>query len=58
MYLLEILIECGFDVSQIEAPSFSLWPEPGWMSERAILDPFFTDWISLNLRISPGKLML
>ncbi|KAH8753749.1 ankyrin repeat-containing domain protein [Hyaloscypha sp. PMI_1271] len=57
MILLESLIQSGFDVSEIEAPSFALWPQPcspNWIALDITPDPFFVDWISMNLKICPG----
>jgi len=58
MILLESLIQSRFDVSEIEAPSFALWPvpcSPNWIALDITPDPFFVDWISMNLKICPGE---
>ena len=58
MILLEELIRSGFDVSEIEAPSFGMWPlpcSPGWLALDMTPDPFFVDWISKNLENCPGE---
>ncbi|KAH9208152.1 ankyrin repeat-containing domain protein, partial [Leptodontidium sp. 2 PMI_412] len=57
MILLEELIRSGFDVSEIEAPSFAMWPlpcSPDWLALDRTPDPFFVDWISKNLENCPG----
>jgi hypothetical protein len=60
--LLDDLLYFGFDASEIEAPSFSLWPEPSPPWYEATngniyrRDPFFIEWISKNLAVCPGKL--
>jgi hypothetical protein len=59
MDLLNDLLCFRFDVSEIEAPSFSLWPQPcspNWYGAGITPDPFFIDWISKNLDVCPGKL--
>lgn len=58
MILLEELIRSGFDVSEIEAPSFAMWPlpcSPNWLALDITPDPFFVDWISKNLENCPGE---
>jgi hypothetical protein len=58
MILLEDLIQSGFDASEIEAPSFALWPKPcspNWLALEITPDPFFVDWISINLKVYPGE---
>jgi hypothetical protein len=57
--LIEDLIRFGFDASEIDAPAFSLWPEPcrvGYNILNLEPDPFFVEWISKNLEVCPGKL--
>jgi hypothetical protein len=58
MALLHDLIHLGFDASDIEAPSFSHWPEPcspNWIAEDITPDPFFVGWIAENLKVCPGE---
>jgi hypothetical protein len=57
--LTEDLIRFGFDASEIDAPTFSLWPEPCRVGHNILNlepDPFFVEWISKNLEVCPGKL--
>lgn len=59
--MIQELISFGFDPSEIEAPCFSDRPLshlPDWTEfpyYRPINDPFFVDWISENLKVSPGE---
>ncbi|RDL36101.1 uncharacterized protein BP5553_06713 [Venustampulla echinocandica] len=57
--LLGDLLHFGFDASEIEAPLFSHLPKPCPPSLSVTgtnSDPFFINWISKNLEVSPGKL--
>jgi hypothetical protein len=59
MALLDDLLYFGFDPSGIEAPSFSRWPKPcssDWGAAGMVPDPFFIEYISMNLKVCPGKL--
>jgi ankyrin repeat protein len=55
------IVRSGFDASEVEAPSFSKWPmpcSPDWSSEAFTPDPFYVDWISMNIGISPGGVIM
>jgi hypothetical protein len=56
--LLELILESGFDPSNIASPLFQNWPEPSspnWRSEKFTPDPFFIEYLATIANASPGE---
>jgi hypothetical protein len=56
--LLDVILECGFDPSNINSPSFQRWPpplSPNWISEELTPDPFFIEYLAALAKASPGE---
>jgi hypothetical protein len=56
--LLDAILECGFDPSNIDSPLFQKWPlplSPNWLSEELTPDPFFIKYLATLAKASPGE---
>lgn len=56
IHLLSKLLRLGLDPSQFEHPSRLIWPrECSPNPVGRIDDPFFTEWVSEIIKVSPGE---
>lgn len=56
--LLEMILDNGFDPSNIASPLFQKWPQlssPDWIAENITPDPFFIEYLAIIADISPGE---
>lgn len=56
--LLRMILENGFDPSNIASPLFQRWPQPlspNWIAEDITPDPFFIEYLATIANTSPGE---
>ena len=57
LYLLDLILEYGFNPSNIDSPLFEQWPapcSPGWQWEEGTPDPFYIEYIATLVKDNPG----
>ncbi|KAJ0416246.1 hypothetical protein BJY00DRAFT_317017 [Aspergillus carlsbadensis] len=57
IYLLETILEHGFDPGCSDSPIYEEWPStcsPSWSSEEVTPDPFFIEYLAILTKACPG----